>query len=362
MSEPYFDRHSSDVIKGAALLLMFIHHFFTFPEWYVPALSGLAHPWFAAHFSAPTRLCVGIFAFLSGYFYYFSKDKTLRHSLRKISDFLISYWAVYALLLLAAFAAAGYRPGARSLCHELFALERPVMVFCWYVVYYCTFMLVLPLLWRLLDRDAVAAIVFGVVLPVAVAQMAALRFPGNEVREIVDEFTPWFPVTVTGYLFARHDLFRRWFDAAWKEPLGKAARVAVWVLLLGLSFFARLYCSSFTVGSATFRTDAFALSFNPDMLYVPVFLYAFVNLWALLPQRKPGAVFAAVGKSSMLMWFFHCAFFNVARNVTQPILFFPRFAPLVLLWGAALCYAAARFVDIPVRRLNGWKNRILFGK
>lgn len=354
----YFDRQTTDAVKGFALILMFIHHFFTFPEWYIPALSGLAHPWFAAHFTAPTRLCVGIFAFLSGYFYYFHKDKSLRYSLRKITDFLISYWAVYALLLLFAFVTVGYRPD--QLRYELFAIKRPVMVFCWYVVYYCAFMLVLPLLWRLLDRGVVAAIVFGIVLPVAVADLLALRFSGDVVKEITAQFVPWFPVTVTGYLFARYDLFRAWFDAAWKE--GKTSRVAVWVVLLVLSFFARLYCRSFTLGSVSHQAGEFALSFNPDMLYVPVFLYALVNLWALLPWRKLSAVMAAVGKSSMLMWFFHCAFFNVARDVTQPILFLPRFAPLVLLWGAALCYAAARLTDVPVRKVIDWKNQLLFGK
>ena len=65
MNEPCFDRQTSGAVKGVALILMFIHHFFTFPEWYVPALSSLAHPWFAAHFSAPTRLCVRIFAILT---------------------------------------------------------------------------------------------------------------------------------------------------------------------------------------------------------------------------------------------------------------------------------------------------------
>jgi len=360
MSEPYFDRRSSDAIKGVALLLMLVHHFFTFPAWYVPAVSSLAHPWFAAHFSAPTRLCVGIFAFLSGYFYYYNKDKTLRYSLRKISDFLISYWAAYAVLLLLAVAAVGYRP--EQLRYELFGIKRPVMVFCWYVVYYCTFMLVLPLLWRLLERGAVAAIVFGVVLPVAIVQLLALRLSGDVMEEIAAQFIPWFPVTVTGYLFARYDLFRTCFDAAWKEPLGKTARVAVWTLLLGLSFFARLYCRSFTLGSVAHQAGEFALTFNPDMLYVPVFLYALVNLWALLPWQRLQAFAAGVGKYSLLMWFFHCAFFNVARDVTQPILFLPRFAPLVLAWGAALCYAAARAVDLPLRRLNAWKNRVLFGK
>ena len=359
-SAAYFDRYVFDVVKGIALILMFIHHFFTFPSWYVPEISYPALESFAVHFSAPTRICVSVFAFLSGYFYCFNGDKTFRYSLRKISDLLIAYWAVYALLLLAAYAAAGYVPDRRAVVFELFAIKRPVMCFCWYVVFYYTFMSVLPLLYRLLDRGIPAAILFGVVLPVVVSRMIALQFSSDVVQEIVAEFAPWFQVTAVGYLFARYDLFRRIFDAAWKDPLGKTARVAVWLLLACAAFFARFYCTWFSFGPIAYKTGEMSVTFNPDMLYAPVFLYAVGNLCALLPREKLGAAVMRVGRYSLLMWFFHCVFFGPSRDVAQRLLFFPKFPPLVLLWGLALCYAAARLVDPLIRLLTARKNRIFF--
>ena len=33
------DRHITTAMKGVALLLMFVHHFFTFPEWYIDGIG-----------------------------------------------------------------------------------------------------------------------------------------------------------------------------------------------------------------------------------------------------------------------------------------------------------------------------------
>lgn len=68
MKTSYLDRPISDAIKGIALIFMFIHHFFTFPEWYV---SGISYPelsLFARLFCWPLKICVSVFAFLTGYF------------------------------------------------------------------------------------------------------------------------------------------------------------------------------------------------------------------------------------------------------------------------------------------------------
>ena len=50
------DRKTTNAIKGTALVLMFIHHFFTFPDWLI---DGIDYWWlgsFAEYFNAPTKL------------------------------------------------------------------------------------------------------------------------------------------------------------------------------------------------------------------------------------------------------------------------------------------------------------------
>ena len=62
-------KRDSDIIKGMAIVLMFVHHFFCFPTWYVDGISYPKLTGFAEFFRFPTKICVSIFAFLTGYAY-----------------------------------------------------------------------------------------------------------------------------------------------------------------------------------------------------------------------------------------------------------------------------------------------------
>ena len=86
LGKPYFDKHTTNVIKGIALIMMFIHHSFTIPEHW---LEGIEYPFIekiAPYFLQPFLLCVSIFCFITGYFYAFNKNRTFNYSLKKISD------------------------------------------------------------------------------------------------------------------------------------------------------------------------------------------------------------------------------------------------------------------------------------
>ena len=81
--KPYFDKETTDIVKGIALVMMFIHHFFMFPSWWI---DGISYPLVAkvsSYLCTPTKLCVPVFCFLTGYFYFFNRHKTYAYSFRK---------------------------------------------------------------------------------------------------------------------------------------------------------------------------------------------------------------------------------------------------------------------------------------
>ena len=109
---------------------------------------------FSVQFCAPTDLCVSLFALLSGYFYAFSAG-TLSYSLRKITDFLISYWLL-CIPMVAVAALTGCNTLSKTgLVLEMLGLESIVMSFCWYVYFFCIVMLAIPLLARKDSRSPV---------------------------------------------------------------------------------------------------------------------------------------------------------------------------------------------------------------
>ncbi|MDB8729838.1 hypothetical protein PNW06_10445 [[Ruminococcus] gnavus] len=73
-------------IKGVAILIMLCHHFIVMPFSEFPVLVKA--------FGDACKICVAIYAVLSGYGYYFSKEKTIRYGLRKIwgGGVLKTYW------------------------------------------------------------------------------------------------------------------------------------------------------------------------------------------------------------------------------------------------------------------------------
>lgn len=362
MKTSYMDRRTVDAIKGVALILMFVHHFFTYPEWYV---SGIFYPAllpFVRFLQTPTRLCVGIFAFLTGYFYCFSREKTLGYSLKKIRDFLISYWVVYALLLALALALGCWKFSLPSFVQGLVGLNGKVMRFCWYVHFYILTMLLLPLLWKISAGNPVGDIGVMLVLPTVIfttAQAVLERELGMETGipvEILVQAGENFPSVAAGCLCARYGVFEGYFHRVTGQLKKPWAGKTVCLGLCIAAFFGRLVLPRIMMGSLHVSGKWTELAFNMDMVYAPVFVYGMAELLRDIPWEKFRRPLEAVGEKSMLMWFLHCVFFNCCRKYTQPLLYMLKNPILVLLSGLAVCYLAAVVIDVPLKKLLNRKK------
>lgn len=82
-------------IKGVAIILMIIHHSFGFPNYYIVGIRYANLEGIAGFIRAVTKICVPIFVFLTGQGYYLHKDFSLSHSVKKVTQSLISYWIVF---------------------------------------------------------------------------------------------------------------------------------------------------------------------------------------------------------------------------------------------------------------------------
>lgn len=72
------DKKTIQMIKGIAILIMLAHHFIVF------SFSELPHG--VMVFGAACKICVAIYAVLSGYGYFFAREKTVRYALKKVGD------------------------------------------------------------------------------------------------------------------------------------------------------------------------------------------------------------------------------------------------------------------------------------
>lgn len=340
LTQYYFiDRETTNIIKGVALIFMFIHHLFTFPDWYVDGVSYPHLQDFAYSFCAPFKLCVPLFAFLTGYFYFFAKNKTISYSLKKCTDVWLNYFITFVLLLIPAILFNTYDFSIIKFLLEAVGLTRPTMVFCWYVVFYFTAMFILPIYSRLSEKNSVLPFFFSLIIPLIIIPIAEKAIPANlsGLFQLVDNLQ-WFPCVAIGYVFAQHKLFFNILKAVTTKNI--FINIIIGGFFMIIPFVARKF------------------SANYDFIYAPLFIYGLVSITNLIKNRKLLFPLSIIGKYSLSMWFLHCAFFNTYKEYTQWLLFLPKNPVLVLLWGLFICLVASYVIMIPINFIIKMKNKI----
>lgn len=353
MKKSYFSRPVSDGIKGIALILMFFHHFFTFPHWYVDGVRLPHLEPFIGMLCGPTGICVPVFAFLTGYFFCFSADKSYRRAFRRIRDFLVSYWMVYLPFLVLAMVLGCWTLSWKEAVEGAFGLNSEVMIFCWYVYFFCAVMLLLPLMSRFSTGTLWADVLGLLVLPLSVFCAVRELLPDSYVTVLASYLRGSYPCVAMGFLFAKYDLFETVLEPIGAHFSSRWGKTILWLTMAGAVCLARVLWPGVNLASATIHGSLLDITLNMDVLYAPVFLYGMKNLLELVKNTKILPLLGKIGQESMLMWFLHCLFFNCCARYTQPLLFWPRLAVLILPWGLALCYTTAKLLRHPLNHLLG---------
>lgn len=353
-TKPYFDKSTTNVIKGVALIMMLVHHLFTFPEYWVEDVNYPLLRELSGLFQNQLKICVPVFCFLTGYFYFFAKSKTYKYSLKKITDVLINYWVVFAVFALAAVGIMNYKYSLKDVVLESVGLVRPTMFFCWYVYFYCTAMLLLPLVTKLMGKRLWSDLVIGILLvPYPFSHIADFVY-SSMLFEYLRGISSWFPVVLMGYIFAKHRLYER-MNAKIK---GFISRVELEFLVFLLVVIIVPILRWYEPVSAIMFQKVPAFHINLDVVYVPVFVYGIIKLSRIITQKHINAVVQAIGKQSLLMWFVSCIFYGNSKAFFQPILYLPKNPVLVTIWGLALTYVMAIVFDFVVQKIINAKNKL----
>ena len=337
-STNFIEKDATNYIKGIALVFMFIHHFFTFPDFYINGITYDYLAKFADYMCSPLKICVPIFAFLTGYFYYYSKNKTIRYSIKKGTDIWFIYIIVYIILLLPAILLGVYDFSISNFVLELFALKRPTMIFCWYVVFYITTMMILPLYAKLSEKFPCFSFFITLVLPTILSIILSKVLFGKAtgLLQIVDNLN-WFPSVGIGYLFAKFGIFFE-FKSIIKTKK-RIVCISISIVFITVAIVARRYGC-------------------PDFVCAPFFVFGIMEIYHNTIRKFIYKPIMIIGKYSLLMWFLHCIFFNQCKEYTQSILYFPKEPILVTIWGLLICLFASVIIQIPINLLLKFKNNI----
>ena len=210
------DKKTTQMIKGIAILIMLAHHFIVIPFTELPYLVTL--------FGYACKICVAIYAVLSGYGYFFTKEKTIRHGLKKTWGLLRIYWVSLFTLFIPAALLGGWVLTPWNFVVQLFGLLPNLNWFAWYVFFYVFCMLLMPLLckFRALRFKPLVNLLLLLVVPYLFE--VALRFtPGYETSTIIHDLFScflYFPCFLIGYWMADNKVIEKAKQTKWlRNPI-----------------------------------------------------------------------------------------------------------------------------------------------
>lgn len=332
----FYGKREAKIISGIAILMMMTHHFFGFPEYLLPeihwtSMFSVAGIEVERMFAAFGKLCVGIFAFCSGYaiWKFQSQYRSPKGILTRLSRFLLSYWVILALFLLVGYATNSQMPTRSELLNNLVGLATGPqsmfpyinVPFAWYVSFYCVLLLLSPALLCAFNLPHVntfgsvstkKALVADMLIFAALVTLFSIRN---------NAFLQPIPPSLVGLLACKYQLLERLHKA-----VGRRESVVLALVILTLVALMRQTLILFKMPAMGLCDGAFAF----------LFVYSAVIIIKKIHSVFFNNLFIFLGAHSMNLWFLHGIFFTGGGTRLQAALYFPTYAILILIWGVVI--------------------------
>lgn len=313
------DKKTTQMIKGIAILIMLAHHFIVFP------FSSLPHV--VTLFGQACKICVAIYAVLSGYGYFFTKEKTIKYGLKKIWGLLKIYWISLFTLFIPAALVGEWKITPEKLIVQIFGLLPNLNWFAWYVFFYIFCVLVMPLLckYKVLRFKKYINLVLMLIIPY-IFEVVLHSIPNYETNTVIHDLYScvlYFPCFLIGYWMAENKVVEK------SKKMKCFKNPGFCILGIAMVFVARILISSIA-------------GFLLDVVYVPILICCIVNLFEKTNWNVILKPLSVLGKYSTSMWFFHAVFFSTyVCDWFQPILKLVSWAPLMYVWLVVLSLVGA---------------------
>ena len=319
-------KEQSACLQGVAILLMIHHHFFNDLSIYGEALS-FWNPAVAVRVAWFGKICVGVFAFVSGYgtckVLKKRGESSLRVCSRQVLHLLLRYWCVL-ILFMGLFFALGIRTfEAKEFLLNFFCIKTTYNGAFWYVQQYFIMMILMTLFegflrlmaqykakgWkRFSEKERLEGVIYGLLIlgGIAWGMMAILLPTAREgLKQFIDVIRIAFvAIFFMGWLLAKYKIYDILFDKF--ENLKLPIRVGIGFVLIIIVVTIRTYLAD---------SPAYA---RMDFLLVPVFVLGVLMILGRVEILLK--VFGGLGRISAYMWLIHLFIFELTKDwITKSI-------------------------------------------
>lgn len=345
-NDSYLDKTSSKIVKGTAILIMLIHHIFGFEKWLIndntfSGLSILGNN-LLSFIGKNGRICVAMFAFITGYAYYISFNKNeinnKKYILKKIIDFLINYWIILFFIYIPInfIFKCKYELTILSFIKNMFGIGELMVYFGWYVWFYIVVMLTLPIVItvsRKIKYSEVVLIIINVFCYFVTLLLS--KKTGNNFQMLKELFI-YYPCVLLGYIISKYGIFTRISNK--------------WSILNNT-----LVC---LVGCILIFIFRYVLGYKRilDILLIGPWIYFLIGV--LKKCNIISMVLLWLSKHSTNFWFLHGIFF-FGNRCLQSVLYKPKFDLLILLWSILILSPISYIIDFFYKKTCKIINNII---
>ena len=278
---------------------------------------------------------MGIFTFMVGYGYAFSKNKDLKYGLIHIRKLLIPFWIILIIFTLpVCYSQIG---GGNMLFLNMIGINSRLNWFSWFVAFYIFAMIVMPFVGRLIDQKPLfySLVCIGAFFTGEVALYEFYpNYTENDWTQRLFDCLLQTPCMILGYLFAK----QHWFTMI-HIPQSKYMSLLAFFLIVGI-LIARSLKSAFW-------------GFNLDFFYAPLFIFSVLIMTNQLSNRIVSKVLTILGNTSVYMWFFHALFFTkVTRELYQPFVAVSDSFWIVTSWTILLTFVCSWCILFVVNKIE----------
>lgn len=309
-----FGRDKTQIIKGLAIVLMIIHH--TFPN------------------AEAFKICVGIFAFMVGYGYYFAKERTINSGSKRALNLLKKFWFLLFFFILPIAILGGYKWTAKNIATNMLGVEINLNWYSWFLKYYIIAMVMLPTFSRIIQWKPWIGSFIGIIvcyIIITLLHMIPDATTNCWVKWPFDSFL-YMPITLLGYLFADRNIYHR-------LPLKPLTRPVLYSVIGLLLIIGSIVARSYVPGISAFGFDIF---------YVPVLILGVLMIFNASEYRVFKRIMTELGNKSMWMWWIHALFFTTVTAWFYGVLVtFANFNPYIFtLWVIIASYCLGYLIDL----------------
>lgn len=323
-------------IKGIAILLMLMHHFWGFSAWVLPENKKIVLLSIAGYdvekiIGVGGKICVYIFAFLSGFALYYNQEryKSTLYRVKKILSLYLDYWSCLAIIIvIGAICREPLPHSTQQVLQAIFALNTGVQsyrtgvvgsTFAWYIAFYAEVLLSWGVLRKLLSKLNFSFFVDSAIV-VLLIKMVTVALDVLGVLQIwtITQYFYYIQILIIGYLAAKYDVYdrvKRIFD-------GKKYAACVELFLIGISFCVQTIFNDF-IGIPT------------NNVFTPIFVLCVADLLEKHFHGRIATLLDILSSYSMDIWLLHSIFFMPNRTI-QFIAYAPHIGLLIIVWVAGL--------------------------